>query len=575
MTNEPHSTSTSDPSTPKPLRLWPGVVAAVSLLLCRFGLKRMVDGFEGFSLGMQTALACAAVVLLWWLFFSRAAWLERLGAIALMAGGLYLTWQLKHDSMGPLWLVGYAIPWLMVAFVAWAVLSRGLSARARRASLVATILLASAGWTLARTDGINGDHVADFGWRWAASPEERLVAEGTLPAATPTQDPGIEHDPLASAPWPGFRGPRRDGAVPGAQLAADGSVSPPSELWRRPVGPGWSSFAVDGERFYTQEQRGDDELVSAYDLATGTPVWHHADPIRFFESNAGAGPRGTPAVSGNQVAALGATGQLNVLDRRDGRLLWARNVADDTGNAVPEWGYSSSPLLTETAVVVAAVGQLVAYDRTDGSLRWQAEDGGISYSSPHATTLGGEAQILLQHGDGVVAVDPEDGTLLWQHAWGGFPMTQPELIDDRALLLAASSASGVRRLEVTRGESGWTAEERWTSLKLKPYFNHFVIHEGHAYGFDNRILAAIDLETGERVWKGGRYGHGQLILIPDQDLLLVLSEKGEIVLVRAKPSGHEELARMPAIEGKTWNHPVLVGDLLLVRNAREMAAFRF
>jgi hypothetical protein len=117
-------------------------------------------------------------------------------------------------------------------------------------------------------------------------------------------------------------------------------------------------------------------------------------------------------------------------------------------------------------------------------------------------------------------------------------------------------------------------KERWTSLHLKPYFNDFVVHEGHAYGFDGRILAAIDLEDGERQWKGGRYGSGQLVLLPEQDLLLVLSERGEVALVQAVPTGFEELARVPAIEGKTWNHPALVGDLLLARNGEEMVALR-
>ena len=177
-------------------------------------------------------------------------------------------------------------------------------------------------------------------------------------------------------------------------------------------------------------------------------------------------------------------------------------------------------------------------------------------------------------GDGATSVAPADGTLLWEHRWPGFPIVEPALTADGDVLIAASESSGTRRLAVESGPDGWTAEERWTSIRLKPYFTDIVVHEGHAFGFDGRMLACIDVEDGERRWKGGRYGSGQIVLLADQDLLLVLSEKGELALVAADPDGFTELARFPALEGKTWNHPVLVGDLLLVRNDQEMVAFR-
>ena len=133
---------------------------------------------------------------------------------------------------------------------------------------------------------------------------------------------------------------------------------------------------------------------------------------------------------------------------------------------------------------------------------------------------------------------------------------------------------GIRRLAVAYGAGGWTVQERWTSAGLKPYFNDFVVHEGHAYGFDGSILSCIDLADGKRKWKGGRYGSGQLVLLPEQHLLLVISEDGELVLVAASPDQFREVSRFAAINGKTWNHPVLVNNVLLVRNGEEMAAFR-
>ena len=185
--------------------------------------------------------------------------------------------------------------------------------------------------------------------------------------------------------------------------------------------------------------------------------------------------------------------------------------------------------------------------------------------------IDGEVQILLMSADGLSSFAPADGTPLWKHAWPGDGIVQPALTNEDILIGTSQQSS---RISVVQGSDGWTIEERWTSNALKPYFNDFVIHKESAYGFDGRLLARIDIEDGKRKWKGGRYGGGQLILLADQDVLLVVSEKGEIALVSANPASFTELARFQAIEGRTWNHPVLVEDILLVRNGEEMASFR-
>jgi outer membrane protein assembly factor BamB len=233
--------------------------------------------------------------------------------------------------------------------------------------------------------------------------------------------------------------------------------------------------------------------------------------------------------------------------------------------------------VVDDAVIVAASGRLAAYDRSSGAPRWVKSEGGGSYSSPHLLTIGGVAQVLLLGGTGATSVAPADGKVLWKHSWPGATIVQPALTADGGVLVTTSDMSGgigVRRLAVAQGPSGWTAEEVWTSRALKPYFNDYVVHDGHAFGFDGSILACIDLQDGKRKWKGGRYGNGQLLLLADQNLLLVLSEEGELALVAAVPGHFTEIARFPAMEGKTWNHPVLAGDTLLVRNGQEMVAFR-
>jgi outer membrane protein assembly factor BamB len=362
------------------------------------------------------------------------------------------------------------------------------------------------------------------------------------------------------------------------QIATDWSTSPPVELWRRPIGPGWSSFAVSGDLLYTQEQRGPDEVVSCYRVSTGEPIWRHRDATRFWESNAGAGPRGTPTLLNGRVYTLGATGILNVLDAGNGAVVWSRNAASDLNAKTPMWGFSSSPLVVDDVVIVALGGKLAGYDATTGNRRWAGPGSGFSYSSPHLATIDGVTQVLFISGDGTTSVAPATGKVLWEHAWPGGAIVQPALTNDGGVLVNAISmngGTGIRRLAIAHSAGHWSVAERWTSTGLKPYFNDFVVHNGFAFGFDGSILSCIDLQDGQRKWKGGRYGNGQLLLLADQDLLLVLSEDGELALVKATPDQFTEVARFPgALEGKTWNHPVVVRDVLLVRNDHEMAAFR-
>ncbi|HEX7332705.1 MAG TPA: PQQ-binding-like beta-propeller repeat protein, partial [Pyrinomonadaceae bacterium] len=424
--------------TQKLLRVWPGIVIVVLLWLSRFGIKAVIPGIDGFGKAMMTSFVFTVLLVIWWTFFSRARWLERLAALALLAVALTGTWFFRHDSMYLAWFLAYVIPVTSLAFVAWAVITRRMPDRVRHATMVATILLACGGWLLLRQDGINGDHQATFGWRWAASPEERMLAQvsnetttpapaaAVAPTATPAASPTASVTEVAAkspatqpvetvAAWPGFRGPKRDGIVRGVKIDTDWSGKPPVQLWRRPVGPGWSSFAVNGDLVYTQEQRGENELVSCYKASTGQPVWTHQDAARFFESNAGAGPRATPTLSNGRVYTFGATGILNALDANNGAVLWSRNVAKETNTETPFWGFSGSPLVIGDMVIVAASSQLAAYDTASGTRRWLGPAGGGSYSSPQFVTIDGVAQVMLVNGAGVTSVAVADGKQLWEH----------------------------------------------------------------------------------------------------------------------------------------------------------------
>ena len=590
------------------MRLRAGLILALIVVLTGGVIPAVFRGamIFGASLGvvsMLTSAVAALAIVIWWLLFSRAPWMERIAGVILMPLAIVAMRPLVHESIAGAGMARLypilSILVMTVMLVAWAVVSRGWSTGWRRASMPLAFLLGCALFAVVRTGGISGGGKMDLHWRWTPTPEDRLLAVDKEPkpsppqvapalpppAAAPATPPAEQPQPAqtaeasaASAPvvtraaeWPGFRGPNRDGVVRNVRIETDWSKSAPVELWRRPIGPGWSSFAVQGDLIYTQEQRGEEEVVSCYRFKTGDPVWRHRDRVRFWESNAGAGPRATPTLHNGRVYTMGATGVVNALDAFTGSRYWTRNAAVDTKKEIPDWGIASSPVVVDDLVIVAAAGHLAAYDIATGNPRWFGPTGGGGYSSPHIVTLHSVPQVLLLRGGRTISLSPKDGKLLWEHNW------QPAVTSDGDVLIGVGDAMGglgLRRLAISKNGDTWKVEERWTSRGLKPYFNDFVLHKGHAYGFDGSILSCIDLSDGNRKWKGGRYGNGQLVLLADQDLLLVLSEDGELALVKATSDGYTEVAKVPALDGKTWNHPVVVRNVLLVRNAEQMAAYR-
>lgn len=595
----------------KPLRLWP-----VIGIWMAFAAAIVASPFiEDEPVMLLAGAIGSLLILIWWIALSRSRWQERLGALLLIAATVALVRFTAHPSIvgGAQFMLSYILGVFFACFAlaAWALVADRVGGNRRWVALLASLLLI--GWlpvTLMRFEGVQGAGGFVMHPRWTPTPEELLLAKGPEPlkplppvpvavvepakeaapvadepAAAPISPVEIDKKVEGSAPavvdgpaeWPGFRGPNRDSVVRNVRINTDWAASPPVQMWRRPVGPGWSSFSVRGDLLYTQEQRGDEEMVSCYRVSTGEPVWRHADPVRFYESNGGAGPRSTPTIDKDRVYSMGATGILNALDARTGKKIWSHETSKETSREVPFWGISSSPLVVDDVVIVSVGGTLAGYDAASGKHVWTGPLHGGSYSSPHLVTLDGVTQVVILSAPGVVSVNPADGKLLWEHKYEGGAIIQPAVTEDGDILINAMSAmggAGTRRLAVKRGANGWTPEERWTTNGMKPYFNDYVVHKGHVYGFDNNILACIDLADGKRKWKGGRYGNGQMLLLADQDLLLITSEEGELALVSATTDQYREIAKIPLFDEKTWNHPVIVGNVLLVRNGVEMAAFR-
>ena len=421
--------------------------------------------------------------------------------------------------------------------------------------------------------------------RASALPPVAAVQEASAPDSAPAQAsrPAPAPVPVAVQPrprdaWPAFRGIERDGRYRAAPIRAAWPSQGLTELWRHPIGLGYASFVVADGRAFTIEQRRAQEVVAAYDVDTGRELWTVGWDGEFRESMGGDGPRATPTYHEGRVYALGALGELRCLDARTGAVVWRRNILKDSEVGNLTWGMAAAPLIIDDFVVVLPGGSrersVVAYDRRSGERRWSALGDQQSYTSPMLATLGGVRQILVVTASRVAGLTVDEGRLLWEFPWAnnqGINAAQPLLLGNDRVFLSASYGSGAAAIQVTRDGDRFRAEAVWQNQRMKNRFSSSVLHQGHIYGLDESILTCIDAATGEARWKAGRYGYGQLMIVDDR--LVIVTEDGRVVLVRATPDGHEELASFPAIEGKTWNHPVIADGRLIVRNGREMAAF--
>jgi outer membrane protein assembly factor BamB len=349
--------------------------------------------------------------------------------------------------------------------------------------------------------------------------------------------------------------------------------------WRHAVGPAWSGLVVADARVFTQEQRGDDECVVCYDRHTGDERWVHCDAAHYKNAGAGDGPRATPTVDGQFVFALGATGILNCLDRDTGTRHWTVNILTDNEAQAPGHGTVGSPLVAGDLVVVCAGGtkgaSLVAYDKGAGKRAWRAGNDPAGYASPSLIQLAGRPQILIINSRSLNAHDPQTGEILWTFPWRNDQETncsQPFPVGVHGLFISADYGTGCALLDIAQGDGGkWNAKPLWSNRGLQTKFCSVVVHDGHAYSFDDEVLECVSLAGGRRKWKRGRYGHGQLLLA--DDLLVIQAEDGRVVLVEATPEAQRELGAFQALDGKTWNNPALAGRQLFVRNDHEAACY--
>jgi outer membrane protein assembly factor BamB len=380
--------------------------------------------------------------------------------------------------------------------------------------------------------------------------------------------------------WTEFRGPNRDGRYDETRIRTDWPAEGLRLLWKQPIGGGYASFVVGDGMAFTIEQRRSREVVAAYDVETGRELWTHGWDAEFRESMGGDGPRATPTWEAGRLWSLGAEGDLICFDAKSGKVIWSKNILSDNGAQNLQWGMSGSPLIVDDKVVVLPGGKsgksVVAYNKLTGAPVWRSLNDTQAYVSPMLVTLAGKRQILVVTANRIVGLAPEDGALLWQASWNtdmGINVSQPIVVDPTHFFISSGYGKGAALVEITASSGALEARKVWekATKAMNNKFNSSVLHEGYAYGLDEGILACVDVKTGEQRWKGGRYGYGQVIVASGH--LIVITDQGELVLVKATPDKHTEIARFSAVEGKTWNYPAIANGRLLVRNQTQMACF--
>lgn len=462
--------------------------------------------------------------------------------------------------------------WAGFWFLCWSGLSGGFKATSvalfAGSLWIASVFVHFEGWTGDMVPVLRVGKAPEAEWRTVAVGAEEQALEGAVAQDSPE-----------------FGGPGRRFQAP-VRLARDWKASPPVELWRQDVGEGWSGFAIVGEVAFTQEQRDDEQAVTAYDAETGELLWIYAWRGRYDDGLGGPGPRATPTFADDRIFAQGPAGKLVALSASTGELLWEQDLrarygmTDELEQEYVDFGRAGSPLVHEGKVIVPAGGDpdgkqagLVAFDVATGELEWEAPAAQISYGSPSLVSLHGALQVLIVNEDTVSGHDPSTGQRLWEHPWPGRTSgkancSQARVLGDDRVFLSKGYGQGAALLKLGADHS---VVQLWHDTRgLRTKFSNAWMREGEALGLSDGILTCISLETGKRKWRQGRYGFGQIL--GTEDLLLVLAEDGRLALV--DPEGGEELGLVQALEGKTWNQPAMAGDRLFVRNGREAAAYR-
>ena len=371
---------------------------------------------------------------------------------------------------------------------------------------------------------------------------------------------------IHAADWPCWRGPEHNG-ISRETGWQDQWKGEPKILWKAAVGEGFSSMTVSGGRVYTMGLTGRSEQVVCLNAGTGARLWKHSWPTAFKAQFYEGGTSGTPTVDGQRVFVFGQSGELIALDAASGKVVWEKNVARELGFKPGVWGFVGAPLVDGGKLILNAGTHGTAVDKNSGKVLWSSGTDDPGYSTPVPFDQGGRRLVALMGREHVHAVDRETGALAWKHPWKTrFDVNAADpIITGGQMLISSGYGHGAALLALTNSGASLV----WENTKLRSQMNPGVALGGFVYGFDGNTdgkptLACIELKNGSLKWRQDGLGMGALAAAGNR--LIVLSEKGELIIAEASPSAFKPLSRGQILSGKCWTVPVLANGLLYARN---------
>lgn len=368
-----------------------------------------------------------------------------------------------------------------------------------------------------------------------------------------------------AADWPVWRGPARDGISTEKEWKVG---TEPKVLWQAEVGLGFSSFVVADGRVLTTGHADGKDTVWCLDAATGKAIWKHEYPADLGDKYYEGGTSNTPTVDGDKVYHLSRWGDLFCLEAATGKVVWDKNVQKETEANIPDWGFAGAPLVQGSLLILNVGKAGLGVDKVSGKIVWKSDVDSAGYSTPYPITRDGVKLAVVSSGDAYTAVKVEDGTPVWSHRWAtryGVNASDPILSGDK-LFISTGYNKGCTLLKLTASQP----EKVWESKVLKNQFNSSVLIDGHLYGIDGDqnsrcSLKCVKLEDGSVAWEEKSIGFGSLMAADGR--LIILTEKGELVVAKAGSAGFEELSRAQVLSGRCWSSPVLANGRIYVRNA--------